>query len=142
MVLNDQQIEFIRQDIRSRGVTIDELADSLLDHICCAMENDSGSDFDENYRRVISTFGEGGFHQIQQETIVLLTIKKEVAMKKTMYILGYIAAILMTTGLLFKIQHWPGAAVMLTLGIALLNFGFLPMFFYDKYRNAAGAMRN
>jgi predicted RND superfamily exporter protein len=55
-------------------------------------------------------------------------------MKKTMYLLGYLAVFLMTTGLLFKLQHWPGAAIMLTIAIALFNFGFLPLFIYGRYK--------
>ena len=59
-------------------------------------------------------------------------------MKKTMFVLGYIAAALTTFGLLFKVMHWPGANIMLILGVAMLNFGFLPMYFTDRYKKAIG----
>ena len=57
-------------------------------------------------------------------------------MKKTMYILGFLAVLLSTTGLVFKLQPWPGAAVMLVTGVFLLNFGFSPIFFYNRYKKA------
>jgi hypothetical protein len=58
-------------------------------------------------------------------------------MKKTMYVLGYIAVLLSTTGLLFRTMHWPGASIMLVVGVVLLNVGFLPMFFYNRYKQVA-----
>lgn len=137
MELSEDQIAFIQRDIADRGIQMDELAESLLDHICCVIECDTGSNFNEAYARALAGFGEQGLGRVQQETLLLLTLKRQLAMKRTMYLIGYIAAFLSTTGLLFKIQHWPGAAVMLTLGIALLNFGFLPMYFYNRYKKAA-----
>jgi hypothetical protein len=53
-------------------------------------------------------------------------------MKKTMYILGSISVFLLSTGLVCKFQHWPGASIMLVTGAALLNFGVLPMFLSGK----------
>lgn len=138
MELTAGQINFIRKDIRQRGLNFDELADSLLDHICCAMENGPETGFEDAYQRALAGFGEDGLREVEQQTILLITLQKETIMKKTMYVLAYIAVILSTTGLLFKLQHWPGAAVMLTLGIALLNFGFLPLYFYGRYRQATG----
>lgn len=134
MELTTEQIEFIQRDIERRGITLPGLCKSLLDHICCAIENSDDTDFNSAYVNALEAFGEDGLAKTQQQTIFLLTLKKEITMKKTMFIIGYIAAFLSTTGLLFKFQQWPGAAVMLVLGIGLLNFVFLPMYFYQKYR--------
>jgi hypothetical protein len=136
MELTSEQVAWISEDIRKKGMTMNGLADSLIDHICCSIENDPCSCFHEAYSRALAAFGSGGLEKIQEEFILLLILKKEVTMKKTMYVLGYTAAFLITTGLLFKLQQWPGAAVMLTTGIVSFNVGFLPMFFYDKYKRA------
>ncbi len=136
MELTSEQISFIRQDIIDRGLTMDDLADSLVDHICCTIENDDRDNFEIAYERAIGTFGNDGIRKIQHDTILILTLKKEVTMKKTMYLIGYVASLFISTGLLFKIQQWPGAAIVLTLGIVLLNFAFLPMYFYRKYKQA------
>ena len=136
MELTTQQIDFIRNEVLKRGITFSDLADSLTDHICCSIENNNSNDFDSAFANAFGSFGSDGLNKIQDDTIKLLTFKKTILMKKTMNILGYVAAFLSTTGLLFKLQHWPGAAIMLTLGIALLNFGFLPMYFYDRYKTS------
>lgn len=136
MELTPEQIAFIRQDIGKKGITMPDLVDSLVDHICCAIEQNDYNNFNEAYSQALAAFGENSLRNIQRETLFLLILKKKVTMKKTMYVLGYIAAFLSTMGLLFKLQHWPGAGIMLTLGIVLLNFGFFPMYFYDRYKRA------
>ena len=103
--------------------------------------NGNETDFYKSYTKAIDAFGENGLMKIQQETILLLILKREITMKKTMFVLGYIAVFLITSGILFKIQHWPGAAIMLVLGVALLNFGFLPMYFHDRYRQATNLIQ-
>lgn len=135
MELTTAQIAYIQQDVRARGLTLDDLADSLVDHLCCAIENSTETDFYRAYATALASFGEAGLIKIQKETISLL-IKKEETMKKTMYVTGYIATFLISTGLLFRLQHWTGAMIMLTLGIVLLNFAFLPMYFYNRYKRA------
>lgn len=49
-------------------------------------------------------------------------------MKKFMYILGCIAPSLLIVGAFFKLQHWPGAGVLITLGSFLLAAVYLPVF--------------
>lgn len=49
---------------------------------------------------------------------------------------GVLAAILIGTGSIFKVQHWPGASIQFVSGMLLLNFIFLPMFFYQLYRQS------
>lgn len=134
MNVRDHHIELIRNDLRSRGIRMQQLEDDLVDHICCALEESGHGTFEAAYHRILSSFGENGLLKIQYQ--IISNSKNEVAMKKIMYSLGFVATFLITTGLLFKVQHWPGAAIMLTLGIALLNFGFLPMFFYDRYKRS------
>lgn len=49
---------------------------------------------------------------------------------------GIAAAVLIGTGSLFKLLHFPTANVQLVLGMALLNLVFLPLFFYQLYKQA------
>ena len=56
-------------------------------------------------------------------------------MKKSMYILGFIATVLWTTSILFKLMHWPGAGALIVLGAFMLIFVLLPiiaLYFYKK----------
>jgi len=135
MELLDCHIERIKSDLVRQGVTMGDLSDNLLDHICCSIEEMEGNDFEKAYQQVIERFGEDGLRKVQEETTNLI-YKKEFAMKKTMYILGYFASMFAVTGVLCKIMHWPGAGPALLLGALLLNFGFLPLYFRDKYKQS------
>ncbi|QYJ67943.1 hypothetical protein [Flavobacterium litorale] len=58
-------------------------------------------------------------------------------MKRTVYLLGFITFFTLSTSVLFKIMHWPMAGILLVIGFVLLNFGYLPAYFYQKYKAAA-----
>lgn len=55
-------------------------------------------------------------------------------MKLATYIIGTISSMLFVIGILFKIQHWPGAGVMLTLGLAAFGIVFIPLCAIYHYR--------
>jgi hypothetical protein len=63
-------------------------------------------------------------------------IKINHIMKRTVYLLGFITSFLISSGLLFKIMHWPGANIMLVIGFAFMNIALLPYYFYHKYKAA------
>ena len=56
--------------------------------------------------------------------------------EKLKWALGLLSAIALTAGTLFKILHFPGAALMLGVGALLFVFGFLPFLFFRMYRNS------
>lgn len=58
-------------------------------------------------------------------------------MKKTMNTVGIIASIGIVLGAIFRFQHWPGANVMLILGVVMISFVFLPLMFTLKLRESA-----
>ncbi|WGD34007.1 hypothetical protein [Olleya sp. YS] len=55
-------------------------------------------------------------------------------MKKSVYVLGFLALFTLSTAILFKIMHWPFSGIILFIGFLLLNFGFLPTLFYKLYK--------
>jgi hypothetical protein len=59
-------------------------------------------------------------------------------MKSKIYLTGLAAALLVFLGILFKIQHWPGASITLTSGLFILLFVFLPFALWSNYK-AEGA---
>lgn len=129
--LNDQQIDFISNDIRTRGIAMVSLQHDLLDHICCVMEQElePGGDFEQCYLSVISRFYRSELKEIETETVHLLTHKNYYTMKKTMMASGALSVGILTAGIIFKFLHLPGAAMMLVLGIFILSFIFLPLTF-------------
>ncbi len=56
-------------------------------------------------------------------------------MKRAVYLIGFLACFTLSTGLIFKMMHWPGANIMTVSGFIVLNIGFLPLYFYDKYKS-------
>ncbi len=55
-------------------------------------------------------------------------------MKRLIYISGLISAIVLTTGTSFKIEHWPGAGILLTVAISFFALFFVPAALMNNYR--------
>ncbi len=55
-------------------------------------------------------------------------------MKQRIYILGVITAMIVFTGTILKINHYPGAAILLIAGIVSLLLLFLPLALTNNYR--------
>lgn len=53
-------------------------------------------------------------------------------MKNPLNIIGYIAALTIVLGAIFKIEHWPGAGVLIVIGSSFLSFFYLPVFIHYK----------
>lgn len=57
-------------------------------------------------------------------------------MKNKIYTLGLVTTIVVFLGILFKMLHWPGAGILLTLGIFLLVLVFLPVALINNYKES------
>ena len=55
-------------------------------------------------------------------------------MKQKLYILGLINVMVILLGTIFKVNHWPGAGVMLTLGLTVFSVVFIPLALVSSYR--------
>lgn len=134
--ITDEQIEFILDDIRRNGIETEDLQLNLLDHICCILEQSvqEGDRFEDVYQQVIQQFYKTELKEIESETQYLLTFKNYYAMKRSMMISGASSALLLFTGSVFKIMHWPGAGILLVLGITFFSLLFLPVLFLLKSR--------
>ncbi|MBS1651330.1 MAG: hypothetical protein JSU07_04890 [Bacteroidetes bacterium] len=132
--LNEQQIDFIINDISARGVEMETLQQDLADHVCCIIENnlEENGDFESFYQKTIKTFYKNDLTEIEEETLLVLTYKNYYAMKKTMINSGIASAVLFTAGSFFKFMHWPGASVLILLGMFIGTLIFLPIFFMFK----------
>jgi len=81
--------------------------------------------FDEAYHKVREKMGYRRLKEIQEETLYAVDTKYR-RMKNTMKISGIAGVVLLGFGALFKIQHWPLAGTMTTLGAVTLALGFVP----------------
>ncbi len=55
-------------------------------------------------------------------------------MKQKIYIFGIITTMVILTGTVFKINHWPGAGILLILGILTLAWVFIPVALINAYK--------
>ena len=130
--LSDHRVDMINDILVENGVTYDELRDDLLDHICCLVEEqmDDGKSFQQGLDLALDRFGLNQLKIIQETTLYLINSKLN-TMKKTIGIIGLITSLLVIVGVLFKILHFPGANIMLVLGItgaALIVFSHVGLF--------------
>ena len=62
-------------------------------------------------------------------------------MKQKIYFLGLAAAMIMSIGAIFKVNHWPAASIMMTTGTLILVLLFLPAALINTYK-AEGNKQN
>jgi hypothetical protein len=60
-------------------------------------------------------------------------------MKQKIYITGVLTAIAVFAGAIFKINHFPGAGILITSGLVSLVLLFLPLALFDHYRSSEGS---
>ena len=134
--LTEQNIEFITQIVNSSKIESVEMKEDLIDHFCCAIEEDmrKGLSFEKSYDKAYQNICPDGFDEIQRETIFLLTFKKIKAMKRLMYVSGYLSAIGITTTVFMKLSHIAYGQISLLLTSAILVFLFLPALFINLYK--------
>jgi hypothetical protein len=134
--LTEKEIQKLNQEIERQGLTYTELQQELLDHLCCDVEAemDEGLEFIKALEKVQKGMGKDRIRQVQEETLLLINQKYRI-MKKFMYVLGVIAPSLLIIGTIFKIQHWPGAGIMLVLSLFMLGAIYLPVFVMVKIRD-------
>jgi hypothetical protein len=53
-----------------------------------------------------------------------------------LHLTGFVGLTVTSVGVLFKILHWPGAAVLLLGGMAVLAFGYVPIYFIKRYKTS------
>ena len=134
--LTDDNIEFISQIINGCNIESAEMKEDLIDHFCCAIEEEmkKGLSFQKSYDKAYQNICPNGFDEIQRETVYLLTFKKIKAMKRLMYVSGYLGLISLTTTLFLKISHIRYGGYTLLLTAAILIFLFLPSLFMNLYK--------
>lgn len=67
----------------------------------------------------------------------LLALKfreQQTASQKSITLLGILAGMLISVGILFKLMHWPGANIMSILAILVMMFLFIPLYFFNGIR--------
>jgi lysylphosphatidylglycerol synthetase-like protein (DUF2156 family) len=143
--LTDENIEFIAQIINGSKIESAEMKEDLIDHFCCAIEEEMGRglSFKKSYDKAYQNICPDGFDEIHRETVFLLTFKKIKAMKRLLYVSGYLSAIGVTTTIFMKLNHFGKPGITFLLTSAILIFLFVPSLFVNLYkRDLAKSLSN
>jgi hypothetical protein len=137
-MLSKLEVLNITETIDKAEISCSHLRDELIDHVCCEIEYhlEQGLSFQQAFEIIKPNVGIRDLEIVQENTLLLID-KQYRIMKTTMKIFGVIAPLLMAFGALFKIEHWPWAGYILTLGFFLLTFVFLPSAVYVSYREVS-----
>lgn len=142
MHLKTDELYRIQQYVVQNGLTIPEVQDDVIDHLCCLVEEKAreGIDFETAFQAAQELIPQDDVHQIQKDTIYYLTIKNRLVMIKTLFITAYASAVLLVLGIFLAVFGHeiglPGIVSFATIwtGAAIFCFGFLPVLFYQKYK--------
>ncbi|PHR49726.1 MAG: hypothetical protein COA32_00925 [Fluviicola sp.] len=66
--------------------------------------------------------------------IVLKFKDEESKTDKWVFSIGFLLAILITLGIIFKLMHWPYANIMMFSGLTTFVFGYVPLYFITRIR--------
>lgn len=56
-------------------------------------------------------------------------------MKQKIYVFGLVVSLMILTGAILKVNHWPAAGILLTLGLAILAIIFIPAALLNNYKS-------
>ncbi|MBL4710840.1 MAG: hypothetical protein JKY48_20645 [Flavobacteriales bacterium] len=135
--LGDKEVDFILDDIQTRGIVLPELQDDLLDHICCIIENEITieDNFYVFYETVLPRFFKESLEEIQIETNNLLKFKNFYIMKKLLKFSGIATVVFTLLGAIFKSFHFTGTGILIMLGGFTFSFLFLPLLILIKLKD-------
>ena len=137
MTITAQHIEFIERNLKLYGVKSKDLREDLLDHICTYIETNASDDFDTLYQEALQKFGGySSFQNLQLETNLQKFAQQAIRIKRMLHLISTLAVLLILTGLLFKMMHWPYATILLFSGCVVFILIVIPTFFYDRYKSS------
>lgn len=143
MTLTDEQIEYIDTNLKFYGVASTDLRADLLDHICVFIEEREFTDFSTAYAEALQKFG--GYTamcSLEHEAYLQVSFLKMIRLKKLFYVNAFTSLAILISGGLFKIFHWPGAMVLLFVGILLVIFIVMPLYFYQRFQSSKRKLYN
>lgn len=120
--LSEVEVDLVYKRFGGTKLHNQVLEDELIDHICCAIEAfmTEQMPFEEACSKAYQAVCPNGFREIDEETFFLLTYKKQLSMKRILFLLGFLSTFLLSFGFLFKLMHWPMATGIILCGFALL----------------------
>jgi cation transport ATPase len=128
--LNDEQVIIILNRIKADGVTDNNLQNALLDHYCCFIEEIlvTSGDFELAYNIAFQAITPNGMHEIQEEFHFILNYNQQTIMKRIIYLSSFLTVFCISTAVMFKAVHWPGAAILIQTAFILVIINAVTLF--------------
>jgi hypothetical protein len=138
-MLNPQQLDTIIAGVDESELSMQELRDDLLDHLCCIVEEEmqAGTDFNSAYQLALDRLCPNGAREIERDTIFLLNVQKIIRMKKLTYIIGLVASISVSIGYFLVLMNWPIGREIFNYGFLSLVLVFVPMLAYEQLQKSS-----
>lgn len=145
-MIEETRLELVRSYLICNGITSQDLQDDLLDHFCCVIEEnmEAGKSFDESLSGAIARVTPDGPLEIQNDLNYLLTVKKNIMLRKLVFTTSYISVFIILLGAAMRIPQIISAdlALLLTMvGILLFSVSTVPYFFYSRYMQSVRNLR-
>lgn len=85
--LSDKQVDFIAADIRRRGISLQDLHQNLLDHICILIEEklEKEEEFETVYSTVIKSFYKSELKEIEEEALFLVQYNHHLVLSRSLF---------------------------------------------------------
>ena len=135
MIITDKEIAYIETNLEFYGIRDTALREDLIDHICSCAEQSDEKDFDKVYKESVAKFG--GYHAIQllqQQLDDSSVIKAILSRKRHFYMLSSGNFMILALGLLFKLNQWPYANIIVATASFMLIFLTIPFWFYERFK--------
>lgn len=136
-MLNETQVQALREALQQDGVQNAALLDDLLDHLCTGIEDEmaEGADFEAAYAQIRQQMIPDGAREIQEATTFLLTFKEYIIMRKLLFISGFVWVFLTLMGTMFNVFHYPGGSILNQSAALILSLVLIPVFIIFRVRN-------
>lgn len=135
-MLTTREVKVIRDIVKSESITIPTLRDDVVDHLSCVVEAklESGQTFDKAIKEALEELAPKGLHELERETMFLLSYNRSIQMKKVMYAIGLISTMSISLGWLFRFLRWPGGSELANYGFFGFALLFLPLLAGHRFK--------
>lgn len=135
MIISEENMQYIETNLKFYGITESDLKDDVIDHICTHIEQSNETDFEEAYQQSIQNLG--GYvtlQLLQKEINEKALIKSFLIRKKGFFMISTLNLMLLSAGLLFKLNQWPYSSWLLATAFGMIVLVTVPLFCYNRYR--------
>ncbi|MCB8994805.1 MAG: hypothetical protein H6538_04275 [Bacteroidales bacterium] len=132
--LSNSQIDTVIQWVRSQRLSIKELENEFVDHICCDLEAlmEEGESFTAAFTSLTEELGDTSLPELEKQTILLLTYNQRLMRKLTRFSGIFALSLFFLAVVLRLITSGIWESVMAS-GMVVLGLFFVPLYFMEHY---------